>query len=302
MATHGPYIPIDEVKKYFGITNHDFKIIKNFLLNPLSSTVNINIRSKYLSDKKIEIVKKLYNACVFYSDQIVNKIITILKNLRLLENSYVIITSDHGEQLCDKLDHYLRGHGTPQSVYEALVRVPLFIYNTNFKKKIIKNQIELKDLFHTILHLTGVPIAENKFLNIHKSIIHQINNNSTPKYIFGEFVKLKERMIALANNNRKYLKKDLILKLISNIYFLRSDMYKYIKYSIGVEEFYNLSKDPFEKYNIINKKNEDFLKMKLYLEKYFNKISNTEELIEIATEREKDLLKKSISSLKINDF
>ena len=302
MATHGPYIPIDEVKKYFGITTHDFKIIKNFLLNPLSSIVKINIRSKYLSEKKIKIVKKLYNACVFYSDQIVNKIISILKNLKLLENSYVIITSDHGEHLCEMLDHYLRGHGTPQSVYEALIRVPLVIYNTNFKKKIIKNQIELKDLFHTILHLTGVPVAKNKFLNIHKSIIHQINNNSTPKYIFGEFNKLKERMIALANNNRKYLKKFLILKLISNIYFLRSDKYKYIKYSIGVEEFYDLLNDPFEKHNIINKKNENFIKMKLYLEKFLNKINNADELKELVTEREKDLLKKGISRLKINDF
>ena len=109
-------------------------------------------------------------------------------------------------------------------------------------------------------------------------------------------------MIALANNNRKYLKKFLILKLISNIYFLRSDKYKYIKYSIGVEEFYDLLNDPFEKHNIINEKNENFIKMKLYLEKFVNKINNADELKEIVTEREKDLLKKGISRLKINDF
>ena len=59
----------------------------------------------------------------------------------MLEDSYIIITSDHGEHLGGKLDHYLWEHNTYQSIYEPLIKVPLLIYNKKFKKRLVYQNV-----------------------------------------------------------------------------------------------------------------------------------------------------------------
>jgi len=299
MATHVPHIPIKETRKYFGLSTKDFKHMKNFLIYPLNSTISINFQSKILSKKIVKLIKKFYNTCVYYSDLITERIISILKDSGLSDNFYLIITSDHGEHLGDKSDHYLKGHGTPHSVYESLIKVPLMIYNSNFKKRIVKNQVELKDLFHTILDLTGISSDKNRYLIKKKSIIYQIETNSTPKYIFGENIKSKENIIEIINILEGKIKKDLIPRLLSNISFLRSNKYKYIKFYNGIEEFYDLSRDPFEQVNLINENNRNYREMRSYLENLIKNIHNTPDLDILITEKEKELLNKSIKLRKI---
>ncbi|GAG89993.1 unnamed protein product, partial [marine sediment metagenome] len=173
MASHYPYIPIKEALDYCGFKTRDFKTLKRFLLNIRKTFVKINIRSQPLTTKEVDALNKLYNSSVYYNDLILGKLISNLKSLGLLENSYIIITADHGEHLSNQSDHYYYGHGVNQSAYESLINVPLIIYHPDFKKKTINNQVELIDLFHTILHLTGISKNQNKYLNVEKSILHQ---------------------------------------------------------------------------------------------------------------------------------
>ncbi|MHA1755343.1 MAG: sulfatase-like hydrolase/transferase, partial [Promethearchaeota archaeon] len=226
MATHYPYIPKKELFNIFGISNMDFKFMKKFFFKTKKFIENSNIKNLPLSPKKTASLIKLYNSCVFYSDLIVKKIIYLFNELKKLENTYVIITSDHGEHLCNKFDHYLWGHHTYLSVYNPLIRVPLIIYNKNFSKSIIDEQVQLKDLFHTILHLTGIVKNNlNSFLKLENSILYQIENNTTPKYIYGEYLKQKKGKEIIINRAIKYknvLSSRLIEKLINDICFIKS--------------------------------------------------------------------------------
>ena len=131
-----------------------------------------------------------------------------------------------------------------------------------------------------------------------KSLIYQIDTNSTPKYIFGEHIKSKE-IINLSKRKMRKIKKDLIPRLLSNISFLRSNKYKYIKFYNGIEEFYDLSIDPFEQVNLINKNNKNYREMKSYLEKFIKNIHNTLDIVILIIEKEKELLNKSIKLRKI---
>lgn len=296
LTAHEPYIPFKKFFKSFNITIKDFKIIKNLLIEPLKYRLKINIKSKRLSNQKVRVIKKLYNAGVISSDFVIKKLFSILEKLDLIKNSYIIITSDHGEHLGDHLDHYLWEHSTYMSVYEGVIKVPLIIYNTNFNKRMVKNQVQLKDLFHTILHLTGIPGEKNKYLEINKSIIHQINNNSTPKYIFGEYLNPKKAMVELINGHIRTIDKNLIPKIYSDVYFLRSDTSKYIKYKIKkFKEFYNLITDPHEQINLVSEDNDIFNEMKSKMKFVLEIINNPEELKDLITKREKDLIKKKIS-------
>ncbi|KKL25369.1 hypothetical protein LCGC14_2406010, partial [marine sediment metagenome] len=238
MATHYPFLPTRDILKYFAITFEDFKLVKKFMLDPQKFRRNVNIRAKKISTNKIKIIKALYNASVYFSDLITKEIILLLKNLDLEQNSYIIITSDHGEHLCDKSDHYFWEHHTYLSIYEPLIRVPLIIYNTNYQYNLIKNQVQLKDIFHTILHLTGIPKDKNKHLILENSMIYQINTNLTPTLIFGEYLKPREELYNLLRFNRRIINKELIPRITHKIFFLRSNKYKFITYNDKI--FYNL--------------------------------------------------------------
>jgi arylsulfatase A-like enzyme len=300
LATHDPYIPVKQSFKLFDITSKDFKIIRNILLNPIKARLDINLKSKFLSEKQVKTIKKLYDACVFSADIIVKKTLSILRELNLLDDSYIIITSDHGEHLGGRLDHYFWEHNTYQSVYEPLVKVPLLIYNKQFKKRIIKEQVQLKDLFHTIIHLTGL---SSHYLNLNKSILHQIETNDTPEYIFGEYPNPKEEMHRLINSHRRTITKYLTPKIFNNLRFVRSNLYKYIKYdNLPIEEFYDLLNDPNEQNNIFDKNIEEYKKMKLFLENQLKLIWDPEIIRDLITKKEKELVKNIISGFKIQNI
>ena len=299
MVTHAPYLSSQNILKNFGLSIDDFKRIKSLLLFPLENFIEINFASKHLSEKKTLILNKLYDASVLYCDWIIKQIFLKLKNLGMLENTYVIITSDHGELLGTPNDHYYWTHGVFHSVYEPLIRVPLIIYNTNFKSKKITKQVELKDLFHTMLHLTGIPEQKNEFLDLSKSLIHQIDTNSTPNYIYGEFIKSKDEMLNRINYHRRQIDDNLIQKLLNNIYFLRSDNYKLIRYGNKIYELYDILNDPNEKNNLINVKNNKFEEMKMILQNYIDNIKDKGKLTNLINKNEKNLIQKAITNLSL---
>ena len=286
-----PYIPIIKVLK-------KFKILKNFFLDIWKYLDRINLGSKHLSEKKIKTIKKLYDSCVYYDDLIVRKLFLFLKNNDLLNNTNIIITSDHGEHLCDKSDHYLWEHTTYQSVYESVIKVPLVIYNSKFNNKIVKNQVQLKDIFHTILHLTGISSTKNKYLSLKNSILFQIKNNTTPKYIFGEYLKSKETIINKINKLRKMVKPSIIPKLINNTFFLRTNTHKYIMYEDKFEEFYDILKDPHEQLNLKDEYSKKYLKMKLKIQKLMKTTKNSEESKNVLILKEKAQINKIIKKIR----
>jgi hypothetical protein len=148
--------------------------------------------------------------------------------------------------------------------------------------------------------MTGISSPQNKYLDVKKSILNQIDTNSTPEYIFGEYINPKEVMIELINSHRRTINKNLIPKIFNGLSFLRTNEYKYIKYNnINFEEFYNLSNDPHEQFNIINVNNENYKKMKSYTDNLKKKIIDPNELKDVLTKKEKDFVKKIINGYKI---
>lgn len=155
LTTHDPYIPLKKLFKSFNISIDEFKEIKDILINPLRFQYDVDLKSKHLSNKQVSAIKKLYNSCVLSADIMVQKIFSILDDLNLLENTYIIIASDHGEHLGDSSDHYLWEHSTYLSLYESVIKVPLIIYQKKFKKKVVKQQAEI--IFKGFVDHTEIP-------------------------------------------------------------------------------------------------------------------------------------------------
>ena len=77
-----------------------------------------------------------------------------LDEIGLLESSYLVLTSDHGELF----ERGHRGHSTPL-LFEPLLRVPLVISSPGQEeRKDIHTQTSSLDLLPTLLHIAGLPI------------------------------------------------------------------------------------------------------------------------------------------------
>jgi arylsulfatase A-like enzyme len=75
-----------------------------------------------LEDDEIGFLRATYRAAVEEADLAVVRFVEELRRSDVLEDSILVVTADHGEEL---LDHGLVGHG--QSLHEELIRVPLLV-------------------------------------------------------------------------------------------------------------------------------------------------------------------------------
>ena len=98
-----------------------------------------------------------YDAAIAYLDSEVERVIKELQNRQLLDNTIVVITSDHGEQFNE---HGLNEHSN--SLYNQVLHVPLLIrYPATVPQGIrVTDAVTLRDLPSTIAdlaHLDGAP-------------------------------------------------------------------------------------------------------------------------------------------------
>jgi arylsulfatase A-like enzyme len=301
MAPHEPYNPPKEIMDKFNFTNKDLRTYKELAFNAHEFKVYMNQISKRFQKKYPAVINGLYNASVYYTDYILKCIFSLLRNKDLIKNSYIIITSDHGELLGGENDHFLWGHAMPlKSVHRSLTHVPLLIYHNNFQRKIIKKQVQLKDLFNTILDLAQISDDKYNLYEPRDSIIQQIKNNSTPKYVFGEFLKNDKYIndILLINSHKlgNLVKKHLDFKMKNHIWFIRSNTHKYINYGNKIEEFFNIGEDPYEQHNIFDENDTLCQKFRIYLQDYLKKIKNVKKIKNLITKSEKNKIGEAVSS------
>ncbi|GIR10658.1 MAG: hypothetical protein CM15mP22_0780 [Gammaproteobacteria bacterium] len=89
-----------------------------------------------------------------------------LENLNLMDNTYIIFTSDHGLSVGQ---HGLLGK---QSLYEHSIRVPMILYGPDIEANSIYNQdIYLQDIFPTTLDLANIKIPDNIDFKSFKDVV-----------------------------------------------------------------------------------------------------------------------------------
>jgi arylsulfatase A-like enzyme len=106
------------------------------------------------SSQEIALASNSYHGAIAYIDRQIDNLIEELRQRDLLDNTLIIITSDHGEHFGD---HDLLGHGN--SFYRQLLQVPLIM---RFPRRIpgasiISAPVSLRDLPATILDITRIP-------------------------------------------------------------------------------------------------------------------------------------------------
>jgi arylsulfatase A-like enzyme len=208
------------------------KQIENYLLMPRYiklEPVREATAAAAFPEKDRRYLTALYDGQIRYVDSAIKKIISTLKEKNCLENTVVIITADHGEELWDH-KNFEHGH----TLYNELLHVPLIITGGKFKPSVIEPPVSIIDIFPTILDLAHVPYK--KFKIDGKSLL---KCRSRPLFAMGTF--FKEEKYCLIKNN---------LKLIFNSGKTAGKM-PLTGYSCEEKfELFNLQHDPGEQHNL----------------------------------------------------
>ncbi len=163
-----------------------------------------------------------YYACVTHLDHQIGRLLQELTEQQLMDNTIILFTSDHGEELCD---HHLFRKSRP---YEGSCRIPMILSGpealTGSKwGQVCHRVVELRDVMPTLLDLAGAPVPEEAD---------------------------GESMLPLARSQeasiREWLHGEHSLGEASN-HFIVTEHDKFIWYSqTGQEQYFDLDSDPHE--------------------------------------------------------
>jgi arylsulfatase A-like enzyme len=163
---HAPYQPPADCEEKFANPsettqfNRDFTRLKEMALGRGGSfgvNRDLCIRAGIKPDWFIQRAIDRYDAKILHNDQSFEQLIAKLKALGILDNTLVIVVSDHGEEFWE---HGWTGHG--QSLYEELARGVLMIWNPKLipHPGRVAETAQLIDVMPTVLDLIGVKIPD----------------------------------------------------------------------------------------------------------------------------------------------
>jgi arylsulfatase A-like enzyme len=142
LPPHGPYRTSQEFYNSFGKDGY----------KPVDKPEDVftqNISNTELLRKRNE-----YDEFLLYTDREFGKLFEQLKVSGLLENTWVVVTSDHGEMFERGID----GHSV-DALYEPVIRIPLMIFEPGREiGEDIHTPTSAIDILPTMLHVTGQEI------------------------------------------------------------------------------------------------------------------------------------------------
>jgi arylsulfatase A-like enzyme len=203
----------------------------------------------------------LYDAGIRQLDDQLKILFDFLKKDALLEKTFLIITSDHGEEF---LEHGNILHS--QTHYQEAIHIPLIICGPGIpRSKRLKNVVSLVDVVPTVLSLLGIP-KPSTLSSFDLSPLWQKNSYKFPKRsIFSEA-------------DKKNVKDD--IKRI-----VRSEKYK-LHHNLLTKslELYNLANDPKERFNIASEKSSIVDLLLVELKKFMQMSNSGEESVDLTPE------------------
>jgi len=176
-------------------------------------------RLKYLleADQDTNLVRS-YLACISFIDHLVGQVLDALEQNELAENTIVVLWSDHGFHLGEKL---ITGKNT---LWDRSTRVPLIVAGPGIERGVSTTRpAELLDLYPTLIELCRFePLPE---LEGH-SLVPQLEDPQAPR----EFPAITTH--GPGNHG------------------VRSEKWRYIRYADGSDELYDMENDPNEWNNL----------------------------------------------------
>ena len=203
------------------------------------------------------LLRALYDADLTYLDERVGELVERLRRLGILDNTLLIVTSDHGEELGEHkwIEHRF-------GLRDTLLHVPLILrfpksFEAGTRRKDI---VELVDLFPTILDVVG--LAWDGRAKLHgRSLL-------APPRPEAEQFAVAQRDLSLgwvARMAERYAWWDLLPYLRRQM-AIQGQRFKYVWSSDDTAELFDLSQDPFENHSVLDRFPQEAARLRAALE------------------------------------
>ncbi len=107
-----------------------------------------------ITPEQVRLARQGYLANISYIDDKVGEILEVLRTTRMLDDTIIVFTSDHGDMLGE------RGLWFKMNFFEGSVRVPLMIAGKGIAPQLISQPVSTLDINPTLAALGGIDIAE----------------------------------------------------------------------------------------------------------------------------------------------
>ncbi|MFT7461805.1 MAG: arylsulfatase A-like enzyme [Pseudohongiellaceae bacterium] len=148
-AHHG--LPVDAKLKKIGLQNEDFRSIRAEVFHLLAAQ-RAGQPTAAIEPQLIKNVNAVYDAAVMTADDMIGDIVATLKAAGRWDNTILIVTSDHGQELFERTTV---GHG--HQLHPELLRIPLLIRAPGAPSGEDSTPVSLVDLSPTLRELAGLP-------------------------------------------------------------------------------------------------------------------------------------------------
>ena len=226
---HAPYVPSPRNPARFGVppkSPRDYRLLHDF---ELADKDKMPVRD-------ILMARDCYDDCIAFLDEQLGRLLDELQRQGLLDNTLVIITSDHGEAFGD---HRLFGHGN--SVYLDEIGVPLVILSPGAPAgRVVVAPVSLRDLPATVLDQLG--LADGSPFPGHSLAAYwRVTPGQKPPLISPA---ISEQVKATAS--------ELQTGLCAFQLSLVAQGRHYFRGHSGREHLYDLNSDPYEQVDLVN--------------------------------------------------
>jgi arylsulfatase A-like enzyme len=241
MDVHGPHYAPPEYFRRIGYLppSHNELIGLN---SKLSRAAKSHHREGKISEAETDLLKATYDAEIRYVDDCIKDLFNKLGSLQIDKDTAIIITADHGEEFFEHGDYHWH-----ENFHDEMLRVPLIIYSPDAPSRRIDRQVEHIDLAPTILDLANED-EEASFIG--KSLL---TDSAGSEYVISEVAP----DYASGSGTRKIIKISFDVRKTSIRFEKGTTKWKYINSTKeNEEELYNLASDPFERDNLVERKDE----------------------------------------------
>ena len=212
-----------------------------------------------LSENEWNDIRACYLGMCMKVDEFFGKLCQALKDEGVYDDTAIYVMSDHGDYTGD----YGIAEKTQNTFEECLVNVPFMIKpqkGVPVSPGVSDSLVELIDFYATVLDLSGIEPDHSHFGKSLKPIIEN-RSEKIREFVFSEGGRLKgekhcsETGDSMPNPYNPYYPRMMVQKddiAHTKATMIRSENFKYIRRLYEQDEFYDLKKDPHERFNKID--------------------------------------------------
>jgi arylsulfatase A-like enzyme len=240
---HRPYIFHDDPAARFGMAAlpiaEQLDVDKRFLElagrnpDPSQLTRQFIAEATRITKNAFDLYHDCYDSCIAYLDRQLGLLLNEMERRGLLENTLVIVTSDHGEQLGE---HGMVSHGT--SVYRQEVHVPLLVISpsSSSRRGVVSEPVSVREIPATVAEWV-VPRRRDPFPG--RSLMRFLGDGTVlPSETSPVLCELRHNISFPETGDKPSAFRPLRSLVSRGLVYIRGDD--------GREELYDLVNDPLE--------------------------------------------------------